>query len=167
MDVIVYDLKQNQCVTALVRQSLLRSANFSTFLIKNVPISGLNKTNEAPSVRKSGRELLLPALSYNELGRQTTRRSHDGLNLSHKEPFHGHAFSRPQIRLSDAGEAPRLHGGGRHDAGAGHRRNHGDFQRGERRAPEPVALSAAGPVDDPFGDLARLPEYVRLVSQFS
>src|SRR5579884_3316307 len=62
-------------------KSLLRSADFSTFLIKNVPISGLNKTNEAPSVRKSGRELLLPALSYNELSRQTTRRSHDGLKF--------------------------------------------------------------------------------------
>src|SRR5277367_3167571 len=55
----------------------------------------------------------------------------------------GDSVAGPGVRDANAAEEPGVHGNCDIDAGAGNRREHGDFQRGERGAAAPAALSRA------------------------
>ena len=53
------------------------------------------------------------------------------------------------VRPAPTSAQSRLHGRGRHHAGAGHRREHGDFQSRQRRVLPWLSLSPRGPARVP------------------
>src|SRR5690349_22172477 len=64
----------------------------------------------------------------------------DGLEEGRLDAVAGHS-----LRNSDAGEEPRFHSRRGSYAGAGNRREHRNFQRGQRGSAQAPSLSAAGP----------------------
>src|SRR5215470_18010692 len=63
-------------------------------------------------------------------------------NQSEEKYDHG-PVARPALRRANVVEKSRLHDDCRHHAGAGHRREHGDFQRGQRSVDSRVPVPSA------------------------
>src|SRR5690242_9159476 len=61
-----------------------------------------------------------------------------------EESFDGKLVARHPLRYTHAGQESGLHGGRGTDPGAGNRGQHGDLQRGRKRAAPPASLSSAG-----------------------
>src|SRR5882672_6014095 len=75
-----------------------------------------------------------------------------GKNIVRKSDFtrwrnYANTVARPALRRANVVEEPQLHAGCCSHARAGHRSEHGDFQRRQRRAAEPAALCEAGSAD--------------------
>src|SRR5262245_4068331 len=66
------------------------------------------------------------------------------IDRTQRRNSNGIAVTRHSLRRANVIQEPRLHVDRRHHAGAGHWGEHGDFQRRERRAAAPAAVSRTG-----------------------